>query len=234
MITSRISRGAHEQGARTCRRQSTCRFPGAFGKRFKAEWSGNPVRSDIAAIAPPESGSPDAVAAPRACARRQPGREAAQRCVPQAIASIQRAPDPRDTSGRRGSSRRSAHPITLQHALTRKSYRSSKTCGELRCGGPDDLSRGASPSLSSLPRACRRSGAVSLAVDDHQTQNARFLSERNAALLIPQTSSRRSASRSCSLNSRATSCSQWAKQARLVGRPQATRAVAEACTRLAA
>jgi UDP-N-acetylglucosamine--N-acetylmuramyl-(pentapeptide) pyrophosphoryl-undecaprenol N-acetylglucosamine transferase len=72
------------------------------------------------------------------------------------------------------------------------------------------------------------------AVDDHQTQNARFLSERGAALLIPQ--NELTPERLARLLAEFTrdKLLAMAKRARLVGRPQATRAVAEACMRLAA
>jgi len=72
------------------------------------------------------------------------------------------------------------------------------------------------------------------AVDDHQTHNARFLSERGAAVLVPQrelTPQRladllRSFSRSVLL--------EMAQQARSMAKPEATQSVVDECDRLAA
>jgi UDP-N-acetylglucosamine--N-acetylmuramyl-(pentapeptide) pyrophosphoryl-undecaprenol N-acetylglucosamine transferase len=72
------------------------------------------------------------------------------------------------------------------------------------------------------------------AVDDHQTQNARFLAERGAALLIPQ--SELTPQRLADLLAEFTrdKLLAMAKQARAAGKPDATRTVAEVCMRLAA
>ncbi len=72
------------------------------------------------------------------------------------------------------------------------------------------------------------------AVDDHQTRNARFLSERGAAVLVPQheltphklAELLRGFTREALLG--------MARKAREVSKPEATRVVAEACMGLAA
>jgi UDP-N-acetylglucosamine--N-acetylmuramyl-(pentapeptide) pyrophosphoryl-undecaprenol N-acetylglucosamine transferase len=72
------------------------------------------------------------------------------------------------------------------------------------------------------------------AVDDHQTTNARHLAERNAAVLIPQPEF--TAARLAGVLAELTreKLLAMACAARGVGRPGATRAVAEACAELAA
>jgi len=72
------------------------------------------------------------------------------------------------------------------------------------------------------------------AVDDHQTTNARYLAERNAALLIPQ--SEFTTGKLAELLAALTreKLLAMARAARQAGRPGATRAVAEACMELAA
>ena len=72
------------------------------------------------------------------------------------------------------------------------------------------------------------------AVDDHQTRNARFLAERGAAVVIPQhelTPERLSQFLAEFTREKLLAMAQAARGA---GKPDATRAVAEACMRLAA
>ena len=70
-------------------------------------------------------------------------------------------------------------------------------------------------------------------VDDHQTINARFLADRGAALLIPQ--SELTAQGLAEVLSRFTRerLLAMAQSARAAGRPEATRAVAQVCMELA-
>ena len=72
------------------------------------------------------------------------------------------------------------------------------------------------------------------AVDDHQTHNARFLSERGAAVLIPQNelTPQKLADLLRTVNREALL--EMANRARSVAKPDATQTVADACMRLAA
>jgi UDP-N-acetylglucosamine--N-acetylmuramyl-(pentapeptide) pyrophosphoryl-undecaprenol N-acetylglucosamine transferase len=72
------------------------------------------------------------------------------------------------------------------------------------------------------------------AVDDHQTANAKFLSERGAAILIRQRdlSPEKLAALIRSLDR--SKLLDMAKKARALGKPDAARIVAERCMRLAA
>jgi UDP-N-acetylglucosamine--N-acetylmuramyl-(pentapeptide) pyrophosphoryl-undecaprenol N-acetylglucosamine transferase len=72
------------------------------------------------------------------------------------------------------------------------------------------------------------------AVDDHQTANAKFLSERGAAILIQQRdlSPEKLAALIGSLDR--PRLLDMAKKARALGKPDAARIVAERCMRLAA
>jgi UDP-N-acetylglucosamine--N-acetylmuramyl-(pentapeptide) pyrophosphoryl-undecaprenol N-acetylglucosamine transferase len=71
------------------------------------------------------------------------------------------------------------------------------------------------------------------AVDDHQTANARFLAERAAAILLPQTqlSAERLAKLIGSLDRPALL--RMAQNARAMGKPDAARVVAQRCMELA-
>ena len=70
------------------------------------------------------------------------------------------------------------------------------------------------------------------AVDDHQTSNARFLSNAGAAILLPQdqlTPERLAEIRNLSRQQ----LTQMAEKARALARPDATAVVAQACAELA-
>ena len=71
------------------------------------------------------------------------------------------------------------------------------------------------------------------AVDDHQTANARFLSDQGAALLLPQRelTPERLAGTLRSLD-RATLL-EMARKARALGKPEAAKLVAQRCMELA-
>ena len=71
------------------------------------------------------------------------------------------------------------------------------------------------------------------AVDDHQTHNARFLADQGAALLLPQSqlTPERLADTLAGLSR--DQLQAMAVKARALARPEATRAVADACAALA-
>ncbi|HEY0335899.1 MAG TPA: undecaprenyldiphospho-muramoylpentapeptide beta-N-acetylglucosaminyltransferase [Burkholderiales bacterium] len=212
-------------------------FPGAFGKRARAEWSGNPVRSDIAAIAPPEERFAGRSGRLRVLVLGgSQGAKALNDVVPQAIATMSESVRPHVT-----------HQAGAAHLeAVRSNYASARVDAKVipfiedmaasYAAADLMICRAGASTIAELAAAGVPAVLVPYpaAVDDHQTQNARFLSERNAALLIPQ--SELTPERLGRLLGEFTreKLLAMAKQARLVGRPQATRAVAEACMRLAA
>jgi len=72
------------------------------------------------------------------------------------------------------------------------------------------------------------------AVDDHQTHNARFLSGRGAAVLIPQAELTAQKLADLLRSFTREALLEMAKKARAVAKPDATQAVASECMRLAA
>ena len=72
------------------------------------------------------------------------------------------------------------------------------------------------------------------AVDDHQTTNARFLSERGGAVLIPQSELTPEKLAGLLATFDREQLLAMARAARAAGKPDATRTVAEACMGLAA
>ena len=201
-----------------------------------AEWLGNPVRADITAVLPP---------AERYAGRTGPlrvlvvggslGAAALNETVPQALARL----DP------------AARPIVVHQAgerqieALRAAYARVQVEGELR---PfiDDMAAAYAEADLVICRAgaltvaeLAAAGVASLlvpfphAVDDHQTGNARFLADRGAAYLLPQTelSPDRLAGILSSLDR--GRLLNMAEHARALAKPLAAVAVAHVCAELA-
>jgi UDP-N-acetylglucosamine--N-acetylmuramyl-(pentapeptide) pyrophosphoryl-undecaprenol N-acetylglucosamine transferase len=206
-------------------------FPGALKG---AEWTGNPVRAEIAAIASPED---------RFRGRQGPlkllvvggslGAQALNEALPKALALMSEKPQVVHQAGEK-------HLETL-----RANYAAAGVHGELLAFIDDMARRYAEADL-----VICRAGAVTIAelsaggmasvlvpfphaVDDHQTANARFLADRGAALLIQQRdlSPQRLAGLIGSLDR--PKLLQMAQQARAAGKPDAARVVAQRCMALA-
>ena len=202
----------------------------------KGRWVGNPVRAEIAAVAPPGE---------RFAGREGPlkilvvggslGAAALNDAVPAALARL-----PADN-----------RPQVLHQAgekqieALRTAYARAQVEGELRPFIDDMASAYAEADLV----ICRAGaltvselaavGAASLlvpfphAVDDHQTGNARFLADRGAAYLLPQTelNAERLAGILASIDR--PRLLQMAENARALARPQAAAEVARVCEELA-
>jgi UDP-N-acetylglucosamine--N-acetylmuramyl-(pentapeptide) pyrophosphoryl-undecaprenol N-acetylglucosamine transferase len=212
-------------------------FPGAFGKRFDALWSGNPVRVDIASIAPPEQRFAGRNGRLRVLVLGgSQGAKALNDIVPQAIARM--AP--------------SARPEVIHQAgaahldAVRSNYASAGVEANVTAFIEDmaasyaaaDLMicRAGASTIAELAAAGVPAVLVPFphAVDDHQTQNARFLAEQGAALLIPQHELTPERLAEVLMGLTRDKLLAMAKQARAAGKPDATRTVAEVCMRLAA
>jgi UDP-N-acetylglucosamine--N-acetylmuramyl-(pentapeptide) pyrophosphoryl-undecaprenol N-acetylglucosamine transferase len=212
-------------------------FPGAFGASTAVIWTGNPVRGEIAQLAAPEQ---------RYRARSGPlrltviggslGARALNETVPLALALLSAAGRPHVT-----------HQAGARHlAQAEAYYRRAAVAAEIvpfiadmaRCYAESDLiiCRAGASTLAEIAAAGIASVLVPFphAVDDHQTHNARFLSERGATVLMPQhelTPHRlaellRGFTREALLG--------MARKARELSKPEATRTVAEVCMELAA
>jgi UDP-N-acetylglucosamine--N-acetylmuramyl-(pentapeptide) pyrophosphoryl-undecaprenol N-acetylglucosamine transferase len=206
-------------------------FPGALKG---AEWTGNPVRSEIASIPPPEA---------RFAGRSGPlrilvvggslGAHALNECMPRALALLEPRPIVVHQSGEK-------HLEALE-----ANYRRAGSEAEL-VPFIDDMAR----RYAEADLVVCRAGAVTIAelsagglasvlvpfphaVDDHQSANARFLAERGAAILLPQrelaperlASVVRSLDRGRLLD--------MARKARALGKPDAARIVAARCMEIA-
>lgn len=154
-----------------------------------AEWCGNPVRDSIAALPEPQQ---------RYIARNSAlhvlvvggslGAKAINECVPQALALLPQALRPNIT-----------HQTGKQHReAVQTAYQQAGVAAEIEPFLEDMahyyawadvvICRAGALTIAELAAAGVASILVPFpfAVDDHQTGNARFLSERGAAILLPQ------------------------------------------------
>jgi len=200
-----------------------------------AEWTGNPVRGEIAALPEP---------AERFAGRDGPlrllvvggslGAQALNECVPRALALLEPRP-------------RVVHQSGEKHLdALRARYREAGVEGEL-VPFVDDMAR----RYAEADLVVCRAGAITVAelsaggvasvlvpfphaVDDHQTANARFLADAGAAILLPQAelTPQRLADTLRALDRPRLLA--MARKARALGKPEAARTVARRCMELAA
>jgi UDP-N-acetylglucosamine--N-acetylmuramyl-(pentapeptide) pyrophosphoryl-undecaprenol N-acetylglucosamine transferase len=208
-------------------------FPGALKK---AEWTGNPVRAEIAALAAPDE---------RLSKRSGPlrllvvggslGAQALNQAVPSALALF--APQERP---------RVVHQAGEAHLeALRENYAAAGVEGELVAFIDDMARRYAEADLvlcragaTTVAELCAGGIASVLvpfphAVDDHQSANARFLSERGAAILLPQSEMSAGALAGLLRSLDRSRLLAMARAARALGKPDAARVVAERCIALA-
>jgi UDP-N-acetylglucosamine--N-acetylmuramyl-(pentapeptide) pyrophosphoryl-undecaprenol N-acetylglucosamine transferase len=199
-----------------------------------AEWTGNPVRADIAAIPSPEG---------RFAGRQGPlkilvvggslGAQALNEAMPKALALLDNRPTVVHQSGEK-------HLDALK-----KQYKEAGVQGEL-VAFIDDMAR----RYAEADLVICRAGAVTIAelsaggmasllvpfphaVDDHQTANARFLAERGAALLLQQRELSPQTLAQMIRGLDRTRLLDMARKARALGKPDAARIVAERCMSIA-
>ena len=207
----------------------------AFPHALKgAEWTGNPVRDEIAALADP---------AERFARRGGPlkllvvggssGAQALNECVPRALALLEPRPSVVHQSGEKN------------YAALRAAYAAAGVQGELTPFIDDVARRYAQADL-----VICRAGAMTVAelsvggvasvlvplphaVDDHQTANARFLADQGAAILLPQIDLTPQKLAALLRTLDRPQLLAMARKARGLGKPDAARIVAERCMELA-
>ena len=199
-----------------------------------AEWTGNPVRAEIAAIASPET---------RFAGRSGPlrilvvggslGAQALNEAMPKALALLESRPLVVHQSGEK-------HLDAL-----RKHYAEAGVQGEL-VAFIDDMAR----RYAEADLVVCRAGAVTVAelsaggmasllvpfphaVDDHQTANGRFLADQGAAILIQQRELTPQKLAGIIQGLDRGRLLDMARKARALGKPDAARVVAERCMSIA-
>jgi UDP-N-acetylglucosamine--N-acetylmuramyl-(pentapeptide) pyrophosphoryl-undecaprenol N-acetylglucosamine transferase len=207
-------------------------FPGVIRGDRKVTFSGNPVRSEISQLEAPDK---------RYAARSGKlkllviggslGAQALNTIVPQALGLIPEKLRPLVT-----------HQAGTRHLdALRKNYAEAEVEGDLvtfienmaACYADSDVvvCRAGALTIAELTA----SGVASIlvpfpyAVDDHQTSNAKFLSDRNAAVLLPQNELTPQGLAELLTGFTRETLLEMAMNARELAKPDATRLVAEAC-----
>jgi UDP-N-acetylglucosamine--N-acetylmuramyl-(pentapeptide) pyrophosphoryl-undecaprenol N-acetylglucosamine transferase len=197
-----------------------------------SQWTGNPVRRDIAMLAEPQArlgnrnGNLKLLVIGGSL-----GAQALNDAVPRALALIPEAERPEVV-----------HQAGVKHIATlEQRYREAGVkavtlpfiADMAAAYGAADLviCRAGALTVAELAVAGVASVLVPFphAVDDHQTHNARFLSERGAALLLPQEELTPRRLADLLLGFTREKLLDMARRARVLGRPEATRIVAEHC-----
>jgi UDP-N-acetylglucosamine--N-acetylmuramyl-(pentapeptide) pyrophosphoryl-undecaprenol N-acetylglucosamine transferase len=207
----------------------------AFPETIKgAEWTGNPVRADIAAMDPPDK---------RFAGRQGPlrilivggslGAQALNEVMPKAVSLLETRPVVVHQAGEK-------HIETL-----RANYRAAQVQGEL-VAFIDDMAR----RYAEADLVICRAGAVTVAelsaggmasilvpfphaVDDHQTANAKFLSDHGAAILIQQRDLTAEKLAHLIRTMNRTKLLDMANRARALGKRDAAKIVAQRCMEIA-
>ena len=209
-------------------------FPGALKD---AEWTGNPVRAEITAIARPSvryagrSGSLRVLVVGGSL-----GAQVLNEIVPKALALIEE----------------DVRPSVLHQAgeknleALKENYRSCGVRGELlafiedmaRRYAESDLviCRAGAMTIAELSAAGMASVLVPFphAVDDHQTANAKYLADQGAAILLPQSTLTPESLAELLKTLDRKNLLEMAGKARSLGKPDAARIVADRCVELAA
>lgn len=209
-------------------------FPGALKK---SEWTGNPVRGGIAALPVPEERFRERIGNLRVLViGGSLGAKVLNDLIPEALALMPEARRPAVT-----------HQAGEKHIATlEQNYRGrgipATTLAFIRdmasAYADADLviCRAGALTVAELAAAGVASVLVPFpyAVDDHQTTNARFLADRDAAILLPQSELNPRRLADLLLEFTREKLLDMAKKARALGKPDATRIVAEHCMAAAA
>lgn len=202
----------------------------------RAEWCGNPVRADIAALPEPQAryaqreGKLNVLVVGGSL-----GAQALNEALPQALARLseQERPDVLHQTGKK-------HFETVQ-----KLYAQAGVTADIRAF-LDDMAnqyaradvvicRAGALTVAELAAAGVASVLIPFpfAVDDHQTHNARFLSEHGAAVLLPQQELSAETLAQLLRQMNREKLLAMAQAARSLAKPEATQQVANVCKELA-
>ncbi len=209
-------------------------FPNALKN---AQWTGNPVRREIAQLPAPEvrfrhrDGSLNVLVIGGSL-----GAQILNETVPRALALIEQAQRPQVT-----------HQAGAKHlAALEAAYRAAGVSAITRAFIVDMaqayaaadvvICRAGALTVSELAAAGVASVLVPLpsAVDDHQSVNARYLAGQSAAILLPQSELTPGKLAELLLGFTREKLLEMASRARALGKPDAARVVAEHCVALAA
>jgi UDP-N-acetylglucosamine--N-acetylmuramyl-(pentapeptide) pyrophosphoryl-undecaprenol N-acetylglucosamine transferase len=212
-------------------------FPAPLGNATAVIWTGNPVRDDIAAIADPAQRYRARAGALRLTViGGSLGAQALNETVPQALALMPETERPQVTH-QSGAQHLAAVEANYQRAGVAATPVAFITDMAAQYADSDlIICRAGASTIAELAAAGVASVLVPFphAVDDHQTHNARFLSERGAAVLVPQNELTPQKLAQLLRGFTREALLAMAQKARDAAKPGATQAVATECMRLAA
>ena len=217
--------------------RTLCAFPSAFGATAgEGDWVGNPVRADISALADPQVRFADRTGALKVLVvGGSLGAQVFNETLPLALAlmPIEHRPAVTHQSGEK------------HQAALIKNYQTAGI-NEVACVPfIGDMAQAYAQADVVLCRAgaltvaeLAAAGAAGIlipypaAVDDHQTANARYLSDNQAAILLPQAQASPEKLAEILQNLTRADCLEMAKQARKLALTQATEKVVAVCLSL--
>jgi UDP-N-acetylglucosamine--N-acetylmuramyl-(pentapeptide) pyrophosphoryl-undecaprenol N-acetylglucosamine transferase len=210
-------------------------FPAAFGT--KATLVGNPVRTEITQVAAPEA---------RMQTRSGPlrllvvggslGAQALNQVLPTALATISIAQRPQvvHQAGEKHINALKAH--YEQTGVKAEAMAYIEDMAAMYSWADVVICRAGALTIAELSAAGVASVLVPFpyAVDDHQTSNARYLADADAAILVSQSTFTADKLAGLIQNLSREQCLSMAIKARALGKPEATASVANICMELAA
>jgi UDP-N-acetylglucosamine--N-acetylmuramyl-(pentapeptide) pyrophosphoryl-undecaprenol N-acetylglucosamine transferase len=213
-------------------------FPDAFGvvKPANQIFTGNPVRSDIAAVAPPEARYGSRTGRLRLLVLGGSlGAQVLNEILPQALALL--SPEERPLVTHQSGAQ---HFAALKQEYARVGVEARVEAfieNMAQCYAESDLAicRAGALTIAEIAAAGIASILVPYphAVDDHQTHNARFLADRGAAWLLPQSALNPHALADLLRELTRGKLLRMALRARELGKPDATQLVVQHCMELA-
>ncbi len=208
-------------------------FPGTLSQ---ARWSGNPVAAAIADIAPPEARYGNRRGRLRVLVvGGSLGAQVFNQVVPNAFGLM--LPEQRPVILHQ-SGKANIEQLRANYAAAAVEAEAVAFIDDMAAAYADAdvvIARAGAMTVSEL--ACVGVASILVpfphAVDDHQTSNARFLSESGAAILIPQSEFNSTGLASLLSQLNRTALATMAAKARALGKPEAAKAVADVCESLA-
>jgi len=210
-----------------------CAFPDALPN---SEWTGNPVRAELAHLAAPESRYDHRTGPLRVLVvGGSLGAAALNDVVPRAIALL---PEDQRPVVRHQAGAKQIDTLRANYAAAGVAGETVPFIDDMAAAYADAdlvICRAGAMTVSEVAAA----GVAALfvpfphAVDDHQTTNAKFLSKQGAALVVQQNELTAEGLAKTIASLSRTQLKDMARVARSLAKPEATRRVAEICSQLA-
>jgi UDP-N-acetylglucosamine--N-acetylmuramyl-(pentapeptide) pyrophosphoryl-undecaprenol N-acetylglucosamine transferase len=209
-------------------------FPSAFGE--KAQLVGNPVRADITRVAAPENRMKTKTGALNMLVvGGSLGAQALNEVIPKALAEmvIENRPQVVHQAGEKHIATLQANYQAAGVSADAKAF--INNMADMYAWADVVICRAGALTVAELSAAGVASVLVPFphAVDDHQTSNARYLSDAGAAILVPQTEFTVQKVLALLKDLSYEKCLDMAIKARALGKPEATASVAKICMEVA-